>query len=57
MASGGVDGSLFVWDTNGSLVGQFKEHKSAVCAVVWHPAGGSRLFSVAEKDKCVIEWQ
>ncbi|KNC97324.1 uncharacterized protein SPPG_09457 [Spizellomyces punctatus DAOM BR117] len=56
IVSGSADGSVFIWNVMTGRVDKIlKEHKSAVCGVVWSPQGGSTVYS-AEKDKTVVFW-
>ncbi|XJO71992.1 hypothetical protein BDV3_001406 [Batrachochytrium dendrobatidis] len=57
ISSGSADGTVFFWDiASKKMVQSNKEHKSAVCGVVWHPQGGSAVYSASDKDKCVVQW-
>ncbi|KAJ3228540.1 hypothetical protein HDU78_009738 [Chytriomyces hyalinus] len=56
VASGSFDGSMYIWNTETSKVEKIlKEHKSAICGVVWNPRGGASCFS-AEKERGVVFW-
>ncbi|TPX33851.1 hypothetical protein SmJEL517_g03392 [Synchytrium microbalum] len=56
ICSGSADGTLFIWDSDtGRVERMMREHRSAICGVVWNPMGGSNLYS-ADKDKTVVIW-
>lgn len=56
IASGGQDGSLFVWNSlTGELETTLRGHISAICGTVWSPLGGGALYT-ADKDKNVVFW-
>ena len=55
VASGSGDGTLFIWNISGQLLFNQKEHKQAICGVVWDPLGGSNVFTAAS-DKTVCRW-
>lgn len=57
VASGGQDGSVFIWDAiSGECVKRFSEQKSAVCSVSWDPQGGSTIYSASSKDRTIIQY-
>lgn len=56
VASGGQDGSLFVWNSlTGGLETMLKGHGSAICGTVWSPLGKGAVYT-ADKDKDVVFW-
>ncbi|KAJ3408075.1 hypothetical protein HDV05_005151 [Chytridiales sp. JEL 0842] len=56
IASGSMDGTLFVWNSETAQVeSMVREHRSSVCGVAWNPTGGSHVYS-AEKDRAVVFW-
>ena len=68
VASGSADGCVYIWK-DGVLSSTLSKHgyvihimlnyficSSSVVGVVWNPMGGSEVFSVADKEKSIIQW-
>ncbi|KAJ1556468.1 hypothetical protein HK405_002008 [Cladochytrium tenue] len=56
VASGSMDGSVIVWNSEtGAVVQSAREHRSPVCGVAWGVGGPSAVCS-AEKDRAFVLW-
>nr|KAJ3419570.1 hypothetical protein HK105_006796 [Polyrhizophydium stewartii] len=57
VTSGSADGAVVFWDVaTGAVVQSLREHKAAVCGVVWNPLGGSAVYSASDRDRCIVQW-
>lgn len=56
IASGSADGNVYVWK-DGLLASVLSKHGSSVVGVAWSKEENSHLFSVADREKSIVEWE